>query len=185
VTERIILGHITTVHGIKGDVVVRSYTADPADLDAYGPLGDDTGKRSFVVEHLRVTPKGVIVRFKGITDRNAAEGLRGIALTVTRDALPDAGDDEFYHADLIGMAAVSPEGNDIGRVIAVQNFGAGDLLEIMLVGTKHTEYVPFTDPFVPTIDVKARRMTVIMPELVGEPEPAEDEATADKAPDKT
>jgi 16S rRNA processing protein RimM len=172
VTDRIILGHITGVHGIKGDVVVRTYTGDPEDLNAYGPLGDDTGRRSFDVETLRVTPKGVIVRLKGVSDRTTAEGLKGIALTIARDALPATDADEFYHADLIGMTAVAPDGAVIGTVIAMQNFGAGDLLEIKRAVSKETEFVPFTDPCVPTIDVAAKRLTVIIPEMVGDPEPS-------------
>jgi 16S rRNA processing protein RimM len=172
VTDRIILGHITGVHGIKGDVVVRTYTADPEDLDAYGPLGDDTGRRTFEVETLRVTPKGAIVRLKGVADRTTAEGLKGLALTVTREALPATDTDEFYHADLIGMTAVSPDGTVIGTVVAMQNFGAGDLLEIKRAGSKETDFVPFTDPCVPTVDVAAKRLTVIMPEMIGEPEPS-------------
>lgn len=171
-TERVILGHITGVHGIKGEVVVRTYTADPEDLDAYGPLGDEAGQRAFTVEALRVTPKGVVVRFKGVTDRTTAEGLKGRALTVARAALPAPDADEFYHADLIGLTAVAPDGAVVGKVIAVQNFGAGDLLEIKRAGSKETDFVPFTDPCVPSVDLAAKRLTVVIPEMVGEPEPA-------------
>lgn len=174
-SDRIILGHIATVHGIRGEVVIKSYTQDPGDIAAYGPLSDDKGERRFVIESVRVTPKGVVARIKGVTDRNSAEALRGIALTVAREALPEASGDEFYHADLIGMTAVDPEGQVIGKVLAIHNFGAGDLMELQLTGVKQTELVPFTDPVVPTIDIKAKRLTVIMPVLVGEPEPAEGE----------
>jgi 16S rRNA processing protein RimM len=173
VADRIILGHIATVHGIRGEVVIKSYTQDPADIGAYGPLSCAASQRTFVIEQVRVTPKGVVARIKGVRDRTSAEGLRGIALTVARTALPAAADDEFYHADLIGMTAHDPAGDVLGTVVAVQNFGAGDLLELQLTGAKQTELVPFTDPVVPTIDVKARRLTVIMPVMVGEPEPAD------------
>jgi 16S rRNA processing protein RimM len=173
VSDRILLGHIATVHGIRGEVVIKSYTQDPADIAAYGPLSDEAGRRQFVIETARVTPKGVVARIKGIADRTAAEALRGTALMVARSALPAAGDDEYYHADLIGMTAIGPDGQDIGKVAAVQNFGAGDLLELQLAGRSQTELIPFTDPVVPKIDVKARRITVIMPVMVGEPEPAD------------
>jgi ribosomal 30S subunit maturation factor RimM len=138
VADRIILGHIATVHGIRGEVVIKSYTQDPADIGAYGPLSCAASQRTFVIEQVRVTPKGVVARIKGVRDRTSAEGLRGIALTVARTALPVAADDE-----------------------------------LQLTGAKQTELVPFTDPVVPTIDVKARRLTVIMPVMVGEPEPAD------------
>ncbi|MEM9360213.1 MAG: ribosome maturation factor RimM, partial [Pseudomonadota bacterium] len=119
---------------------------------------------------LRIAKKGVVARIEGVTDRNAAEALRGTELYIERDKLPEPDDDEIYHADIIGMAAQRSDGSDVGEVIAMQNFGAGDLLEIRLEGKKRTEFVPFDDQFVPEIDFDARRVTVVMPDDTAEAE---------------
>lgn len=162
-TPLILLGHISTAQGIRGEVVIKSHTAAPEDIAAYGPLFDETGTRTFDINVVRVAKKGVIAKIAGITDRNAAETLRGTKLFVPRDRLPEAGDDEVYHTDLIGLEAVTAEGETVGEVIAVQNFGAGDLLEIRLAGKQRTEFVPLDDHFVPEIDVESGRVTVVMP----------------------
>ena len=169
--KRIVLAHVASAHGIRGDVVVRAHTGDPSNVGAYGPLTDATGKRTFAIITVRVTPKGVVVHFKGIDDRNAAEALRGLELYVERSALPPAEDGAYYHVDLIGLQARAPDGVIIGVVIAIQNFGAGELLEIQRAGQTETDYVPFTDTYVPTVDIAAGHVVVIMPELVGDPEP--------------
>ena len=170
-TKRIVLAHVASAHGIRGDVVIRAHTGNPADVGAYGPLTDATGKRTFAMSTVRVTPKGVVAHFKGIDDRNAAEALRGLELYVERSALPPPEDGAYYHVDLVGLQALSPEGVLIGVVIAIQNFGAGELLEIQRAGQTETDYVPFTDTYVPTVDIAAGHVVVIMPELVGDPEP--------------
>ena len=161
---RILLGRIADAHGIRGEVIVHSYAEAAADVAAYGPLSDKAGTRTFALKVVRVTPKGVIAHIKGLTDRNAAEALKGTELYVARDTLPKAAADEFYHSDLIGLVAFSPEGKAIGRVVTVQNFGAGDLIEIAIEGTVKTEFVRFADAFVPEVDLKAGRIVVIMPE---------------------
>lgn len=166
VEKRILLGHIRAAHGIRGEVSIQTYTADPEDIAAYGPLSDEAGQRSVTITHVRATPKGVVARIAGVTDRNAAEGLRGLALTVRRDALPPPEDGDYYHADLIGLDAVAPDGTALGHVVAVQNFGAGDLLEIRLAGRKETEFIPFTDACVPVVDFTAQRVTVVRPATV-------------------
>ena len=171
-SKRIVLAHVASAHGIKGDIVLRTHTGEPEALADYGPLTDVSGKRTFEIAQLRVTAKGVVVRFKGISDRTAAEALRGLDLYVEWSALPEARDGEYYHVDLIGLEAVSTEGVVVGRVIAVQNFGAGEMLEIKRPDAKETEYVPFTDTFVPAVDIAHGRVTVIVPEMIGEPEPA-------------
>ena len=161
---RILLGRITDAHGIRGDVIVHSYAEVAEDIAAYGPLSDKAGTRTFALKIVRVTPKGVVAHIKGLTDRNAAEALKGTELYVARDKLPKTAEDEFYHSDLIGLMAFSPDGNQIGRVVSVQNFGAGELIEIALQGTAKTEFVQFSDAFVPEIDIKAGRLVVILPE---------------------
>lgn len=160
----ILLGRIVGAHGIKGEVVVHSFAHQPEDIAAYGPLSDKSGTRTFKLRVLRVTPKGAIIaRIAGVADRNAAEALKGIELFVAREKLPEPGDGEFYHVDLIGLAAVAPDGTRIGEIVAVQNYGAGDLLEIRIPGRKETELVPFNDDFVPEVDVAAGTATVVMP----------------------
>ena len=104
-----------------------------------------------------------MARLEGVGDRTAAEALKGVELYVDRDRLPAAAEGEFYHADLIGLAAVDPEGKRIGEIVAVQNFGAGDLLEIRLAGSGKTELVPFTDATIPEVDIAAGRVVVAMP----------------------
>jgi 16S rRNA processing protein RimM len=173
VDRRILLGQITIAHGVKGDVIVRSYTSNPADIAAYGPLTDKDGARALVLTVLRDTGKGVVVRVKGVSDRNAAELLKGRELYVARAKLPKASDAEYYHADLVGLEAFSEDGQPYGRVIAVQNFGAGDLLEIKLSDGKDTEYVPFTNACVPEVDITLGRLTVVPPVMTGEQEPGD------------
>ena len=161
--DRILLGRIAGAHGIRGEVLIKTFTAAPENIGAYGPLSDESGARTFKVKSARATPKGVVARLQGIDDRNGAEALKGVALYIERDRLPAAAEDEFYHADLVGLAAVSPGGKPVGEIVAVQNYGAGDLLEIRLAGSSKTEFVPFTDEVVPEIDIAARRVVVVMP----------------------
>lgn len=162
-TNLILLGHISSAQGIRGEVVIKSHTDDPADIGAYGPLSDKAGTKTYEISVVRVAKKGVIARVKGVQDRTAAEALRGTELYIARERLPEPDTDELYHADLIGLDAFTAEGAVIGEVISVQNFGAGDLLEIRLAGKTRTEFVPFDDHFVPDIDLEARRVTVLMP----------------------
>ena len=160
---RILLGHISTAHGIRGEVLIKPLTEEPADIAAYGPLWDEKGERQFEISSLRVSNKGVIARIAGVGDRNAAEALRGTGLYIDRDQLPEPEADEVYHVDIIGMTAVRADNSVVGEIVAVQNFGAGDLLEIRLAGKRRTEFVPFNDDFVPDIDFEAGRVVVIMP----------------------
>ncbi|MGE0629441.1 MAG: ribosome maturation factor RimM, partial [Hyphomicrobiaceae bacterium] len=163
--RRIRLGRITGAHGIRGDVVIRSFTADPADIAGYGPLTDEHGTRTFVLKDVRVTPKGaVIARIDGVSDRNGAEALAGVELLIERSRLPQPDDEtEYYHADLIGLSAETANGVPIGEVVSVQNYGAGDLLEIRRSRSANTELIPFTVSFVPEVDLARRRIIVVMP----------------------
>jgi 16S rRNA processing protein RimM len=157
----VLLGRIAGAHGIRGEVLIKSFTAAPEDIGAYGALSTEDGARAFEIASARPTAKGVVARLKGVADRNAAEALRGIDLYVARDRLPPPSDDEFYYADLIGMTAVTADGATFGEIVAVQNFGAGDLIEVRLAGKTKTELFPFTDTVVPEVDVAARRVTVV------------------------
>jgi 16S rRNA processing protein RimM len=167
--ELVLMGRISDAHGLKGEVKIASFASQPEDIVAYGPLTDEAGKRHFEIEALRPLKGGTLIaRLKGVPDRNSAEKLRGTGLYLARALLPEPEDDEFYHADLVGLTAHAPAGEAIGEVIAVQNFGAGDLLEIRLPGEGgQTLLVPFTQARVPEVDLKARTLIVL-------PEPAEE-----------
>lgn len=177
-TARVLLATIATAHGIRGEVVLRTYTGDPEAIASYGPLTDKAGTRTFKVKSARATPKGVIARLEGVSDRNAAEALRGIDLYVERARLPEPGDKEYYHADLIGLEARDASGAVIGAIVNVVNFGAGDLLEVRFAATKATEYVPFTDACVPTVETAGGYAVILMPDMVGEEEPSGAEGDA-------
>jgi 16S rRNA processing protein RimM len=170
---RVLLGRIAGAHGIRGEVLIHAYTEAPENIGVYGALSDTSRGRQLTIKVVRVTPKGVIARVVGVADRNAAEALKGTELYVDRTRLPAAPEGEYYHADLVGLTAVDAEARTIGRIVAVQNFGAGDLLEIRLTGSSKTELVPFRDAFVPEVDLAAQRAVVLLPSS-GPDEAAED-----------
>lgn len=161
-SRRILIAEIAGAHGIRGDVLVRTYTEDPEAVAAYGPLTDERG-RSFVLHLIRVTNKGVIARVSGIVDRNGAEPLRGTKLYIDRSKLPETTSAEFYHADLIGLRAVSGDGTPLGVIVSVQNFGAGDLLELKPLESSETEFIPFQNRWVPSVDLEAGTLVIERP----------------------
>lgn len=168
--KRVLLARIGRAHGIRGEVHVETYTADPAAIADYGPLQDAEGRRTFEIANLRVGPKGVVARIAGVGDRTAAEALRGIELFVDRSRLPEPEAGEYYHTDLEGLSAVDRDGKPVGTVVGIANYGAGDLVEIRRPGARETELVPFTDAFVPEVDLAARRMVVVLDEDAAEPD---------------
>jgi 16S rRNA processing protein RimM len=162
VNDRICVAQFGAPHGIRGEVRLRSFTEDPMAITAYGPLESEDGARRFTIEALRPAKDHFVVRLAGVPDRDAAEKLTNIKLYVARDKLPAIEDAEmFYHADLVGLAAVTPDGTALGTVTAILNFGAGDLVEIKPAGGGEPLMVPFTDAAVPEIDLAARRMVVV------------------------
>ncbi|MFM9850533.1 MAG: ribosome maturation factor RimM [Hyphomicrobiaceae bacterium] len=161
--RRILLGHISDAHGIKGEVLLKVHTGTPEAIANYGTLVD-YGGREFVIHVVRVTPKGVVARVDGVTGRTAAEALKGTELFTTRENLPDPDNDEFYHADLIGLTAVGPDGVALGTVTSVANHGAGDLIEIVLTGSRQSELIPFAKAFVPEVDLAKGQIVVHLPE---------------------
>lgn len=155
----VLVGVIAGAHGVRGAVRVKSFTDAPESVAAYGPLFDESGERRFDLRLVGSTKGGVIAQLSGVSDRNAAEALRGQRLYVPRQALPETDEEEFYHADLIGLRAVDETGEEIGRITAVHNFGAGDMLEIRPRGGKSV-MVPFTKPAVPTVSITNGMVTV-------------------------
>lgn len=166
----LLLGAIIGAHGIKGEVKVKSFAAQPSDIAAYGPLSDAGEKRRFdlsVVGTADATRGILIARIAGVADRNAAEALKGTELYVARAKLPHLSDsDEFYFADLIGLLAVDAAGKPYGRIVSVDNYGAGDLLLVAPEDASAGDsfVVPFTKAFVPVVDLKAGKVTLNLPE---------------------
>ncbi len=161
-TPRVCVGVIVGVHGVKGAVKVKSFTEVAADIGRYSPVEDETGGRKL---RLKVTgeAKGlVIATLEGVGDRNAAEALKGTKLWVARERLPRTEEDEFLYTDLIGLAAEGLDGRKLGTVVAVHDFGAGDMLDIALL-PKGSLMVPFTKAAVPEVDVPGGRVVVIPP----------------------
>ena len=157
--DRVLLGEIGAAQGLKGEVRLRSYTQDPEAIARYGALEDEQG-RAIEIERVRVTPKALIARIKGVTTREGAETLTHTKLYIDRARLPEREEDEWYHSYLIGLAAVRQDGEPIGTVVAVHNFGAGDLIEIQPATGGATVLVPFTRDTVPEVDVEGGRLTL-------------------------
>ena len=159
--DRICVGAIAGAFGVHGEVRLKSFCAEPADIENYAPLTSEDGTRSFTVSLTRPVTGGIGARVSGIATREEAEALKGVTLWAPRAALPSLPDDEFYHADLIGLDVVDTGGQPLGRVRAIYDHGAGDILEI--VGGKDILMLPFTKAIVPTIDLAARRIVADPP----------------------
>ncbi|MEM7634040.1 MAG: ribosome maturation factor RimM [Pseudomonadota bacterium] len=160
--SRIILGVITGVHGIQGEVKLKSFTADPAAIASYGPLDASNGA-VLEIKSLKAQKDQFRARIEGVTDRNTAETLRGLELSIARDRLPEPEDGEVYHADLVGLSAVDVNGDQIGTVVDVLDFGAGELLELKLKDVKSTVLMPFNRETVPDIDLDAGTLAIDPP----------------------
>jgi 16S rRNA processing protein RimM len=154
---------VATAHGVRGALKLRCYTEEPESVAAYGPVFDAQGRELFRLTVIGSAKGGVIARADGIDDRDAAEALRGLDLYVPRDRLPATEEDEFYVSDLVGMDAVDPNGDAQGRIIAVHNFGAGDLIEVQ-PAEGQSQLVPFTREAVPDVDLVARRAVIVLPQ---------------------
>jgi 16S rRNA processing protein RimM len=162
---QICVARIGAAHGVRGAVKLWSFTEDPFAVKAYGPLSTKDGTRQFEVEHAREAKDHLVATFKGVATREEAERLNGIELYVPREKLPAAEQDEYYHADLIGLAAVTTTGAALGRVIAIHNFGAGDIIEIA-PPSGPTMLLPFSNAVVPTVDLASGRVVIELPEEV-------------------
>lgn len=158
------LGQVTGAIGVRGELRVKAFTADPESLVAYGPLTVLPGGQAFRLRIVRPVKDGLAVRAEGVTDRNAAEALRGTRLYIPRSQLPEPDEDDFYHADLIGLRVEDEGGREIGVIRAVHDFGAGDVLDIAGVGGEGGFMLPFTKAAVPVVDVKGGRIVAVPPE---------------------
>lgn len=161
----ICVARIGAAHGVRGAVKLWTFTEDPLAVQTYGPLITKDGSRQFEVASAREAKGHLVATLKGVATREEAERLNGIELYVARDKLPATDDDEYYHADLIGLAAVTVGDAPLGRVIAIHNFGAGDIIEI---APPHgpTLLLPFTNAVVPTVDLAAGRVVIELPEEI-------------------
>ena len=157
--ETVCLGRVVGAHGVRGIVRVQSHTANPDDLAAYGALSDETGTRHFALTVAGHVKGLVLARIEGVDDRDAAEALRGTDLYIPRAALPPTEDEEYYHADLLGLRAESEDGTALGQVSAVHDHGAGPIVEIQPPDGPST-LVPFTREHVPAVDIEGGRMVV-------------------------
>jgi 16S rRNA processing protein RimM len=163
VTRRIQVGVFGAPHGVRGELRLKSHTGDPLAIGDYGPLSDDAGRRFELTALRPVKDDILVVRVKGVADRAAAAALTHVKLFVDRAALPDADDEEeFYHADLIGLRAETQDGAPVGTVVAVHNHGAGDILEIA-PDAGETLLLPFTRAVAPVVDVAGGRIVVAPP----------------------
>ena len=159
--DRICVGAIAGAFGVRGEVRLKSFCSDPRDIAAYGPLTTEDGRRSFAVTLTRPVTGGLGARLSGVATREDAEALKGTTLWAPRDALPSLPDDEFYHADLIGLEVFDTGGASLGRVRAIFDHGAGDILEV--IGTEQI-LLPFTRAVVPTVDLAAGRIVADPPD---------------------
>jgi 16S rRNA processing protein RimM len=159
---QICIARIGAAHGVRGAVKLWTFTEDPFAVKQYGPLLTKDGARSFEVATAREAKGHLVATLKGIATREDAERLNGLELYVAREKLPATGEDEYYHADLIGLAAVNATGEPIGRVIAIHNFGAGDIIEIA-PPQGSSMLLPFTNAVVPLVDIANGRVVIELP----------------------
>ena len=173
--SQICLARIGAAHGVRGAVKLWTFTEDPLAVKHYGPLVTKDGARQFEVTHVREAKGHLVATLKGVATREEAERLNGIELYVARDKLPATDENEYYHADLIGLAAVNAAGEPLGRVIAIHNFGAGDIIEIA-PPQGATMLLPFTHAVVPTVDLEGGRVVIELPDEIAGDDPASAEA---------
>ena len=162
--ERICVARIGAAHGIKGEVKLWSFTADPAAVADYGPLESQDGTQRFEIEALRPAKDHLVARLAGVRDRDAAERLTNLDLYVARERLPAPAPEEFYHADLIGLRAEDRDGAALATIVGIHDFGAGDLLELRPPGAANTVLMPFNDATVPVVDIAGGRIVIDPPQ---------------------
>ena len=163
--SQICVARIGAAHGVRGAVKLWTFTEDPLAVKRYGPLATKDGARRFEVTSAREAKGHLVATLKGIATREEAERLNGLELYIAREKLPATDENEYYHADLIGLAAVTPANEPLGRVIAIHNFGAGDIIEIE-PPSGPTLLFPFTNAVVPTVDLAKGCVVIELPEEI-------------------
>jgi 16S rRNA processing protein RimM len=171
VTAPVCVARIGAAHGVRGAVRLWTFTEDPLAVKDYGPLMTKDGTRQFEVTHAREAKDHLVVTLKGVASRDDAERLNGLELYIPRDRLPETDDGEYYHTDLIGLAAVTTSEQPLGKVIAIHNFGAGDIIEIA-PPQGATMLLPFTNAVVPTVDLAGGRVVIELPREVDGDDPS-------------
>ena len=166
---RVCLGVVAGAHGVAGAVRIRSFTAEPKDVAAYGPMSDESGERVFRIKVTGMSKLQVLAEIEGVADRPAAAALKGVRLYVARERLPAPQLEEYYHDDLIGLKVDLADGVRLGTVSAVHDFGAGDMLEVQRHGPAASVLVPFTRAVVPVVDLAAGRLVIDPPPGLLEP----------------
>jgi 16S rRNA processing protein RimM len=169
-TAPICVARIGAAHGVRGAVKLWTFTQDPLAVRHYGPLTTKDGARQFEVTYAREAKDHLVATLKGIATREDAERLNGLELYIPREKLPATDGNEYYHADLIGLAAVTSADAPLGRVIAIHNFGAGDIIEIA-PPQGATMLLPFTNAVVPTVDIAGGRVVIELPEEIDGDDP--------------
>lgn len=167
---RICVAKIGAAHGVRGEVKLWPFTEDPMAVIDYGPLSSKDGARQFEVVRARIAKDHLVAVLKGIATREDAERVNGVELYIARDRLPPTEAGEYYHADLIGLRAIDEVGAAIGKVLAVHNFGAGDIIEIA-PPQGPTLLLPFTDAVVPTVDLAEGHVVIVLPQEIDGDEP--------------
>lgn len=165
-SELICVGAIAGAFGVRGEVRLKSFCATPEDIADYAPLVTEDGAQSYTVALTRQIKSGFAARLSGVTTKEAADALKGTRLFAPRARLPSLPDDEYYHADLIGLAVRDTGGAFLGEVVSVQNHGASDLLEVRVQGQRDTVLLPFTRSAVPTVDLSQRCLVADPPDGV-------------------
>ena len=170
VAAPICVARIGAAHGVRGAVRLWTFTEDPLAVKDYGPLTTKDGARQFEVTHARQAKDHLVATLKGVATREDAERLNGLELYIPRDRLPKTDDDEYYHADLIGLAAVTTADQPLGKVIAIHNFGAGNIIEIA-PPQGATMLLPFTNAVVPSVDLAGGRVVIELPQEIDGDDP--------------
>ena len=174
--EQICVARIGAAHGVRGAVKLWTFTEDPFAVKHYGPLSTKDGARQFEVMEAREAKGHLVATLKGVATRDEAERLNGVELYVAREKLPATQEDEYYHTDLIGLAAVTTADQPLGRVVAIHNFGAGDIIEIAPPAGA-TLLLPFTNAVVPTVDLKSGHVVIELPEEIDGGDPVDESET--------
>ena len=162
--EKICVGAISGAYGVRGELRIKSFCATPEDIEAYSPLTDEAGERVFHLALVRAIKNGFVARIVEVATKEEADALKGTSLFASREELPSLPDDEYYHADLIGLDVYDTGGTQLGRVKTVLDHGAGDILEVQRPGSSETVLLPFTLAAVPTVDLAAGRIVADPPD---------------------